>query len=47
MPVWKINCLKTEDGTNPSSCALSSTSDEANKTEPILSSNGHQSEGTF
>ncbi|CAF2348999.1 unnamed protein product [Rotaria sp. Silwood2] len=41
MPVWKINCLKSEDGTNPS--ILSSTTiDETNKIGYIPSSIDHQ-----
>ena len=34
MPSWKINCLKSEDGTNPST-SLSNTIEEQNKTELI------------
>ncbi|CAF1018555.1 unnamed protein product [Rotaria sp. Silwood1] len=41
MPVWKINCLKSEDGTNPSTLS-STTIDETNKIESISSSIDHQ-----
>jgi hypothetical protein len=37
MPGWKINCLKSEDGTNPSN-----TTEQTNKTESIPSSIDHQ-----
>ncbi|CAF3363986.1 unnamed protein product [Rotaria sp. Silwood1] len=41
MPVWKINCLKSEDGINPSTLS-STTIDETNKIESISSSIDHQ-----
>lgn len=34
MPGWKMNCLKSEDGTNPST-SLSNTTEETIKIEPI------------
>ncbi|CAF1565779.1 unnamed protein product [Rotaria sordida] len=41
MPVWKINCLKSDDDTNPSTLS-STTIDETNKIESISSSIDHQ-----
>jgi hypothetical protein len=46
MPGWKINCLKSEDGTNPST-SLSNTTEETNKTESILSPIDQQNTGEF
>lgn len=34
MPGWKINCLKSEDGTNPST-SLPNTIEETTKTDSI------------
>ena len=46
MPHWRINCLKSEDGTNPSTLS-SNTKDETNQTESISSSIDHQNSGKF
>ena len=44
MPSWKINCLKSEDHTNPS--VLTSTiNDEANKIDSIPSAINHENGG--
>lgn len=40
MPNWKINCLKSEDGINPSTIT-----DETNKTELISLSAEQQNTG--
>jgi hypothetical protein len=44
MPGWKINCLKSEDGINPS-ILISNTIDETNKTETVPSPTEHENAG--
>jgi hypothetical protein len=46
MPGWKINCLKSEDGTNPS-IIIPNTTDETNKIESTSSSTDHPNIGKF
>lgn len=46
MPGWKINCLKSEDGTNPSTLS-SPTTDDINKIEIIQTSTDYQSSGNL